>query len=405
MQSCKAQLVLRLHPAALTGAGAPCGMPEFRQIKITLVVFIGLLLLFLLINLWMIAPFILALLMGGILATITHPLYYRLRERKIGRRSAAGLIILSILLLGIIPIGSLGTIAVRQGIALGERMTQGQTVTLDTVVAQISNWKLFRKMASPTQVQNQIRSTLKDFGSKSTDTLLSLLGGIPAKVLQIFFTLLTCFFMLLDGKRMLHWLADKLPMDLDVRQHVFRSFRDTAFAAILATLLSAAVQAGIILTAFILLGVPQALLAAGATFIFAWIPLIGSSPVWIAATIYLFVQSGVPQGFIMLAFGVVTALCDHFVRPLVLQGRNSMHPLVALVAITGAVNLFGFFGVFFGPVLAAILIALLEVWPVVARRFHLVWELPDEKAPAGPTGLTRQTAVDEARKRNAPRNR
>jgi predicted PurR-regulated permease PerM len=54
-----------------------------------------------------------------------------------------------------------------------------------------------------------------------------------------------------------------------------------------------------------------------------------------------------------------------------------MHPLVSLVAIFGGIEMFGIMGVFLGPILAAVLMALLQIWPEVGHRFGL---LPSSKA-------------------------
>jgi predicted PurR-regulated permease PerM len=49
-----------------------------------------------------------------------------------------------------------------------------------------------------------------------------------------------------------------------------------------------------------------------------------------------------------------------------------MHPLVSLVAIFGGIEMFGILGIFLGPILAAVLIALLQLWPEVGQRFGLL---------------------------------
>ena len=49
-----------------------------------------------------------------------------------------------------------------------------------------------------------------------------------------------------------------------------------------------------------------------------------------------------------------------------------MHPLVSLVAIFGGIEMFGILGIFLGPILAAVLIALLQIWPAVGHRFGLL---------------------------------
>jgi predicted PurR-regulated permease PerM len=49
-----------------------------------------------------------------------------------------------------------------------------------------------------------------------------------------------------------------------------------------------------------------------------------------------------------------------------------MHPLVSLISILGGIQMFGIFGVFLGPILAAILISLLQVWPAVGKEYELL---------------------------------
>jgi predicted PurR-regulated permease PerM len=49
-----------------------------------------------------------------------------------------------------------------------------------------------------------------------------------------------------------------------------------------------------------------------------------------------------------------------------------MHPLVSLVAIFGGIEMFGIMGIFLGPILAAVLISLLQLWPEIGHRFGLL---------------------------------
>ena len=51
---------------------------------------------------------------------------------------------------------------------------------------------------------------------------------------------------------------------------------------------------------------------------------------------------------------------------------SKMHPLVSLVAVFGGIERFGIMGILLGPILAAVLIALLQIWPAVGQRFGLL---------------------------------
>ena len=113
-------------------------------------------------------------------------------------------------------------------------------------------------------------------------------------------------------------------------------------------------------------------LAGGATFVCSWIPLVGSSPVWLIGAIYLFSQGSTLRACIMVAFGLLAGIVDNIIRPAVLNGRSNMHPLVSLVAIFGGIGMFGILGIFMGPILAAVMISLLQIWPIIGERFGLM---------------------------------
>ena len=72
-----------------------------------------------------------------------------------------------------------------------------------------------------------------------------------------------------------------------------------------------------------------------------------------------------------LSPAAVSGIVDHLVRPLVLKGRSDMHPLVGLVAIISGIQMFGIQGVLIGPILAAMLLSLLKIWPVIRGRFGI----------------------------------
>jgi predicted PurR-regulated permease PerM len=201
---------------------------------------------------------------------------------------------------------------------------------------------------------------------------VGLAAHLPNILLQLALASIACFFLLVDGPRLRGWLTDKIPLAADVRGQVVQSFQATAISVIWATLAAAAAQSGVMLLSYLILGVPAAFLAAGATFLFAWIPLVGSSPVWLAGAIYLYTQEALLHAICMVVVGLLTGLVDHIVRSLILQGRSKMHPLVSLVAIFGGIKMFGILGIFLGPILAAVLLALLQLWPAVGQRFGLL---------------------------------
>lgn len=89
------------------------------------------------------------------------------------------------------------------------------------------------------------------------------------------------------------------------------------------------------------------------------------------------------MGFVMLAGGLTISTSDNIVRPLVMKEHSEMHPLLALVSVFGAVNLFGATGIFLGPVIAAVFVSFLRIVSLEIRReaVHLPPETPPYRPP------------------------
>lgn len=341
--------------------------------KLTFVFFVGLLIFFSAINLWMIAPYILSLLMAAVLAVLTSPLYRWLLSKKLSRGISASIVTLLIVVVVVVPVALFLSNALRQGMEIAEKLSDQNLLSTNSLAARISHWGVVDSFVGNIEsLEKQLRSTISKLGGTMTQQFLALASSMPDIILQICITMIACFFFLTDGLLFLKWVDQRIPLDQDIKAELVYSFKNTTISVIWATLAAALAQALVIALGFIVLGVPNAALAAGATFIFAWIPILGSAPVALAGGIYLYIQGSTTKVVFMFIVAVVAGLIDNFVRPLVLNGRQNMHPLVSFVAIFGGIQLFGIFGVFLGPILAAVLIALLNAWPLVARRFGIM---------------------------------
>jgi predicted PurR-regulated permease PerM len=63
--------------------------------------------------------------------------------------------------------------------------------------------------------------------------------------------------------------------------------------------------------------------------------------------------------FVLLWGVAVVSTADNVIRPWVVGGKVELHPLVLVFSILGGVQVFGFLGLFLGPVSASVLWVLL----------------------------------------------
>lgn len=344
-----------------------------RQRLSGLIIFLVILGIFLALNIALVIPYVLAILMGVMLTVFALPPFSFLQKKGLGPKLSATIVVLGVVFLFIGPLSAFLSMAVKQAAIFGQWLSEQDVFSIDVLVDAVTKFGPVGDLfGGPETLETEIRNTIQNAGKAFTGDIFSAAGQLPEIVLQLFLALITCFFLLLDGRRFLVWLGDRVPLGREVKDVLFSSFKDTSISVVWSTLAAAIVQALLMFVAFISIGVPGAFLAAGATFVFAWVPILGSTPVWISGIIYLYTQDAYFKVSLMLAAGVITGIADNFVRPVVLKGRSDMHPLVSLIAIFGGIQLFGILGVFVGPVLAGILTSLLEIWPVIGRRFGLL---------------------------------
>jgi predicted PurR-regulated permease PerM len=337
--------------------------------KAALSSFVVLLLICTVLFLWLCSKYLLPVIMGQVLALASlGP--HRLLARRLPARAAAVLVCLGWLVLVIAPIGLFVTVAARDAAELSKSFGDGDGTPkekLDGFVKEAG-----QKIGEPEELRKQAKEALGKGAKVVSMGALAAAKALPAAALHLALLLLACYFFLLDGGRLPSRLLGLIPFDEDIRDELEKAISETSMATLKAGFAAAMAQSAVILAAFLVLRLPSPFLAAGVTFVAAWVPMLGTIPAVLGGALYLGWEGDWGRLAGLAAFGVVAGLADNVARPLVLKGGGDrLHPLVSLIAIFGGIELFGFFGVFVGPILAAVVFALYGVWPSIAARYGM----------------------------------
>jgi predicted PurR-regulated permease PerM len=336
-----------------------------------LISFLAIIALLLFVTVQMVAPYAISLFLGGALGLLAYPLYTILR--RFGPRLAATAVTLGIFLLLIVPVTLFAVAAARQAVEIGNKFADSD-LTLLKLSHRVTGLRLFKAMGGESPaVQVQVRATVQNAGQAVAGSVLKFVKGIPELLMQLALAAVMCFFVFLDGKRFIGWLLDKLPLEQDVQETMMQSLKTTTVSTVWAGLASSGAQALMLFLTFLSLGIPGAFLAGGVTFVLSWFPVLGCVPASVAGIVYLFVQKQFVKMAILILIALMTGVLDNVVRSWVLKGREDMHPFVGLISIIGGIGLFGIFGVFIGPIVVALLITLLKIWPLIGKRFGLTF--------------------------------
>lgn len=315
---------------------------------------------------YMMAPFMIALVLGAVVAAICYPMYARLRK-KLPRSLAAVLVTLGVAvgLLGpIVTVLYVGIFRVKE--VIGQLSVLKDNHPMEAIVNHPVILKLVNGVSKTFPVdrewlQAQAMSVLGTVLEWTSTIIGSLLKGMPALLMGFAVVLLSLFFFLVDGNKFLRFLNRLSPLKHERSEELFLSFEESCRGVVLGLLLSALTQAIIMVVFWMICGLPEGFLVFFLTMIFGLVPIIGTGPIWIGAVIYLGAQHHLVSAVAMLVGGIAVSGADNVVRAWVMKGHGEMHPLLALVSVFGAVNLVGPMGIFLGPIIAAVFVAFLKI--------------------------------------------
>lgn len=125
------------------------------------------------------------------------------------------------------------------------------------------------------------------------------------------------------------------------------------------TALAQALLAGI---GYYFAGAPSPILLTIVTFIIALIPF-GTPFVWGGVSIWLLSQGHTVEGIGLALWGIlVISWVDNLIRPIVISGATKIPFIIIFIGVLGGLTAFGFVGLFIGPVVLAIGLAVWREW-------------------------------------------
>lgn len=190
------------------------------------------------------------------------------------------------------------------------------------------------------------------------------LGGLVANgLLQLVLVLFIVFFLYRDGIAVSHTLvaaARKLGGDLGER--LLELTRGTVNGVMLGLVGTAVAQGAVALIGFLIAGVPAAILLAFGTFFLSLIPA-GPALLWGGAAWWLYDSGQTGWAIFMVVWGLlVISSIDNFVKPVLISRGAGISILLIALGVLGGVMVFGFIGIFLGPVLLALGHAMMTDW-------------------------------------------
>jgi len=313
-------------------------------------------------------PFIVPLIWGVILAYVSWPLNQRFLRFYRGRASLAALTTtLLISLIIVVPIVWLALV-VRVEAVNAYSQIQSFLATKPVLphvlrdlpwVGQVVQDELTRLSSDPAALRNELMERTE----QSSLEISRLIGGVGRNVTKMFFAVLSVFFLLRDGPRVLRETKAVLESILGPRvQDYLLAVGSTTQAVVYALFLGAIAQGAVAGVGYWIVGLDAPVLLGAVTALIALIPF-GAPMVWGSLAIWQLATGNVVQGVGLLLWGaLIVSWMDNVVRPLVISNATRMPFLLVVFGVLGGVLAFGLVGLFMGPVLLAVALALWREW-------------------------------------------
>jgi Ca2+-transporting ATPase len=189
------------------------------------------------------------------------------------------------------------------------------------------------------------------------------LGGIGRNVVKLGVILVTVFFCFRDGKEIIKQLQQGLIHFLGKYQHDYLQVAGSTTRAVVYGLVLAALGQGMLAGfGYAIAGIKAPVLFGAITALLALVPM-GATLVWMPIGISLILTDQLWSGIGLLLWGfLVVSTVDNVIRPLVISGASQVPFLVVLFGVLGGLSAFGAVGLFLGPVILAVLLAVWKVW-------------------------------------------
>jgi predicted PurR-regulated permease PerM len=332
--------------------------------------------------LWVLWPFMSAVLWAVILSSVSWPAFIWL-DRHVGGRRTLSATLMTLLVTLVVVMPFVGVIS-----GLADNVAElGQMVSgvLKDGLPDVPEWVV--KLPLIGQSLHEYWQQFAHNGERLMDELAKLAEparnaalatgkGLGRGLLDVSLSVFLAFFLFLYGEALAKRLRIAMVRLAGIRaEHLLRIARGTVTGVIYGILGTAIAQGVLAAIGFAIAGVPAAMLLGLATAFLSPIP-VGPPLIWIGAALWLFQHGQTGWAvFVVLWGALIVSMVDNVIKPLIISRGSSLPFAIVLLGVLGGAVAFGVIGLFIGPTLLA-----------VGYRLMMEWTTLEEARETAPKG-------------------
>jgi predicted PurR-regulated permease PerM len=316
-------------------------------------------------------PFRYALTLAAMVSIVARPGFDRVSRRLGGHRLISAIVTTCFLgLLVFVPLALFVRLALEEIEPALERLQQitGDPTNLDPMARRLDELRLSAPWIDAVLPRDGTTiESLRQWSAHGVDRALDLLsdaapalvGGLFGAGLQALVLTLAIVSLLVEGPEVTRFLARLSPLAPDTTRRLFEVFAQFAHNAIVAAVVIAFVQGAVAALGYRIAGIDRSALLGVLTVGAGFVPIVGTSIVWIPAALIASVERGPGAAAFVVVWSVVaTTSIDNIVRPFLVRGGSGIHPFLVFLGLFGGLAWMGVPGLLMGPVIVAMFLAL-----------------------------------------------
>lgn len=313
-----------------------------------------------------IEPLITIFLSSIIITYLFYPAYNKIKSRIINKSISSMLTIMLIILIFLIPLSYLVFEVSHESInfynSISTNIEEGSVFGLGCISESSEVCEIIQNIENfNAEGLSKIGFDvyLHNFFLEATEKAPQYLGMFFKALISMIFILYISYYLFKDGKQILKIIIDWIPLKNKTVDELINKFGNVTNSVVFAQLFVALVQGVVGVIGFLIFGIPIPLFWGVIMAFFALVPTIGTAIVWVPASIYLMLNGYVNldnwiliKGIGLFLYGLfIISTIDNILRVKIIQIKSQVHPIIIIAGVIGGINLFGFFGMFIGPIL------------------------------------------------------
>lgn len=308
-------------------------------------------------------PYLGALFVALVFAIVFRPLHQAVAARVRRAGISAFLTLLFLLLVVLIPATLFGFFLLDDAQRLYQSLSADGAVTGRLDAAFLPVERYLQGLVPDAKIR------VYDYLDGALSFLIDNFGGVFNRavgfVFKAFIMLLALFYLFRDGKRFRSYIIALSPLANEYDERILKRLEGAIASVVQGKLMIIFIQGILASAGFWLFGLPHPVLLGALTSLSALIPAVGVGLVFIPVVLYALWSGGVGAAVGLLVFGAALGAVDNLLGPVLYERGLQTHPLLILLSVLGGLALFGPVGFLAGPVTLSLLLALVDIYPLL----------------------------------------